>query len=75
MRAEQLLKSGSTLAVVSTTVVFPAMSVIFPVPVSMEPWECFRLGDFEIGVGDFVCEDIASLMLEGDNLRLEIERS
>ena len=49
------------------------MTVVFPVPVSMEPWECFRLGDFEIGVGDFVCEDIASLMLEGDNLRLEIE--
>ena len=53
---------------------FP-VTVVFPVPVSMEPWEFFRLGDFEIGVGDFVCEDIASLMLEGDNLRLEIERS
>ena len=58
---------------VSTTVVCPVTTVVFPVPVSMEPWECFRLGDFEIGVGDFVCEDIASLMLEGDNLRLEIE--
>ena len=68
------MKSGSTLALVSTAVVFP-VTVVFPVPVSMEPWECFRLGDFEFGVGDFVCEDIASLMLEGDNLRLEIERS
>ena len=69
------MKSGSTLAVVSTTVVFPVMTVVFPVQVSMEPWECFHLGDFEIGVGDLVCEDIASLMLEGDNLRIEIERS
>ena len=46
---------------VSTTVLFPVTTVVFPVPVSMEPWECFHLGDFEIGVGDFVCEDIANV--------------